>query len=257
MTPCRLVSCFQEKSLGKQFPYFSFSLKREYKPSVNLKTGYRSIRAGFTMVELLIVICIAVVLVGLALIWTARALLWSKERATMASLGYLHNAALRYNQAMPIALSDKDAILYQVNTGGGPRPLSSMEYFVLRAADIPDCAAQIEKVGRNFYVPVVPAADGSAAKFDIYVVATGALYRSQHPLMTVKDFKGTELKYCARASATDPVTVPPFDAAMAYSEYPYFASAGRDEAWGGLTNHDVAQPDANAKDNLYSFTEHQ
>jgi len=83
------------------------------------------------------------------------------------------------------------------------------------------------------------------------------LMASNYPLQTINDAWGMELKYCARAAATDPVTTPAFDVAMTYADYPYFASAGKDGKWGALTTHNRNLPDADAKDNIYSMAENQ
>lgn len=231
------------------------------KKSVNQKnnTRLRLLGArGFTLVEILITMSIVTVLIGLSVSFAYMAKIWAAERATMTAIGFLHNASLRYNQTIPIPLSDKDAATYAVNTGSGLRPMTSMEYFLYRTAEIPDCVDQLQHLPKELYVAVVPNNDGSPTTFNIVLAADpSSVVKNAYPLKTVKDANGIELKYCARASAADPVTVPPFDAAMPYAEFPYFASAGRDKSWGTLADHDAGRPDAEAKDNVYSFTEHQ
>ncbi len=183
----------------------------------------------------------------------------ARVQASLAAMGFLCNANLRYQQVVPVPLLDTDSANYFVdfnNNGlrdGTDRAMTTMEYFIFRTSDNPDCQTQLNFVPQNMLVSVQTAA------VKVLDPANG-MVKNGYILKTVVDAWGTELKYRNLSNATRinaDATVGEQDAAIPYSTYAFFSSAGPDTRWGALTNHDPEHPDSDAKDNLYSFTAHQ
>ncbi len=214
---------------------------------------------GFSLVEILVVVVIAALLAGITAAVYARMRVSAQRQATMAAMGFLYDANLRYQQMVPVALLDTDSAKYFIdfnNNGvkdGTDRAMTGMEYFIFRTWDNPDCQAQLNLMPQNMLVTE------RTATVKILDAANG-LVRSGYTLRTVVDPWGAELKYRSLSNATRinaNASIGEQDPAIPYLDYAFFSSAGPDGLWGTLTAHDDQQPDASAKDNLYSFTAHQ
>lgn len=227
---------------------------------------------GFTTLELLIVIGIIVAVLAISVAVYARMRVAAKSQAAMTSMGFLCNAALRYQQIVPIPLLDRDAGLYFVDFNGNgvkdgaDRTLTPMEYFLLRTSETPDCLAQLAFVPRDMQVAETLPGTATPAVVNICLLSpantpsANTLLKTGYALKTVKDLWGNEIKFRSLSNATLinlDASVGEQDAAIPYADFPFFASAGPDGRWGALSGHDANLPDADAKDNLYSFAAHQ
>lgn len=84
----------------------------------NNPIGHRSRRAGFTLVELLVVISIAVLIMSLAIATFANSIMTSREKATVATINKIH-AILKQRKEAFDRLSFKASASSLVGTDGG------------------------------------------------------------------------------------------------------------------------------------------
>jgi len=228
--------------------------------------GRGALHAGFSALELLVALTIILAVMGISAAVYARMRSAAKSQSAMTAMGPLCDASLRYQQIVPLPLQDRDAGLYFVdfnNNGikdGSDRTLTSMEYFLLRTSEVPDCQAQLNFVPKDMMITEQTATVGIRFLSPANTASANTLIKAGYTLKTVLDPWGTELKFRSLSNATLlnlDASVGEKDAAIPYADYPFFASAGPDGLWGALTAHDVNQPNRDAKDNLYSFTAHQ
>lgn len=230
------------------------------------KTAIRVRTLGFSLVEIVLVVGILFLLAAMTAAVYARMKASARVQATTTAMGFLYNANLRYQQVVPLPLQDTDCARYFVdfnNNGvkdGTDRAMTSMEYFLLKTSDNPDCQAQLNFVPKDMLAPEQTATVGIRMLSPTNTAATNTLVKTGYVLVTIKDPWGTEFKYRSLSNATRinvDATVGEQDPAIPYSDYAFFASAGPDAQWGTLTAHDANQPGLHAGDNIYSFTAHQ
>lgn len=200
--------------------------------------------AAFSLLEILLVFAVLLILMLLSLRIRGSWKTTAEKQSCTTAMACLRNASRTYDQVIPVPLNNADASGYFVDlasNGTKNRALTPMEYFVFQVGGVPAAAAQMDRATPTMLVTEQPQLvqiwKGNSP---------GVLMRTGYLLRTVKDPWGTELKY--RASS---VAATEADPALPASASVYFASAGPDLLWGTLTNHDAAQPDDDAKDNIY------
>lgn len=177
--------------------------------------GVRShARAAFSLIEVLVVVAIIIVLVAIAIAGINIAYQRSEEGATRALLGNLAGV-------------EKE---YRAQTGQA----------------IPASANGDLDSDTDRFLYIVQ--DGSSAcremlrRLPASTITLGSIAGSQG-VTAVKDPWDKLVRYNDGSGGSS----------MPKAPYPYFASAGADGNWGSYTSDDPNQPNAAAKDNLFSF----
>ncbi len=179
------------------------------------RSAQRHRSAGFSLVEILVVVAIILLLVGIGVAVSGAMQQRALGQQTKLALSELRSIASEYQTVTSLTVP------YTANTLSGTSEDDSIKAFTAKAYEVPSCQPMFDRLRRDEMI-------GGA-----WPPASGGF--------TINDAWDKPIQY--RSSSDGSV--------LRKSDHPFFASAGIDGAWGDVNGSDAAQEQA--RDNLYSL----